>query len=47
MFVLDGMINKNNTLVNDLKVVMNKMNDHNNTTVDIFSSFKTQVHFHK
>jgi len=40
---LDDMFKQNTLLVDDLKVVMNKINDHNNTTVDIFSNMKKQV----
>lgn len=30
-------------LLNDLKIVLNKINDQNNTTIDIFSNMKEKV----
>lgn len=39
------MLDHNTSLINELKVIMNTMNDHNNTTVNIFSNMKKQVHF--
>lgn len=39
------MLDHNTSLINELKVIMNTMNDHNNTTVDIFSNMKKQVNF--
>lgn len=39
------MLHQNTSLIDDLKVVMNKLNDHNNKTVDIFSNMKKQVLF--
>lgn len=44
-FVLDDIFDKNTTLINDINVIMNKMNDHNNTTVNIFSNMKEKVIF--
>lgn len=39
------MLLQNTALINDFKGVMNKLNDHNNKTVDIFSNMKKQVLF--
>lgn len=39
------MFDKNTTLINDISGIMNKMNDHNNTTVNIFSNMKEKVIF--
>lgn len=39
------MLNQNTLLVNDINVVLNKLNDHNNITVNTFANMKKQVHF--
>ncbi|VVC37337.1 Kinesin motor domain, conserved site,P-loop containing nucleoside triphosphate hydrolase,Kinesin motor [Cinara cedri] len=37
------MLNQNTSLVNDLKVVMKTVNEHNSSTVDVFSIMKEQI----
>lgn len=43
MAFLDDMFDRNSTLINDLNCIMNKINEHNNTTLNIFSNMKEQV----
>lgn len=45
LFILDDMFDKNTILINDINGIMNKMNDHNITTVNIFSNMKEKVIF--
>lgn len=40
------MLDQQTSVINDLKIVMNKMNDHNKTTIHIFSNMKEQVSVH-
>lgn len=40
------MLEQNTSLVNDLTVVMNNMNDHNNTTVNIVLNMKKEVNLY-
>lgn len=39
------MLNQNSSIANDLHIVLKKLNDHSNTTVNIFSNMKEQVIF--
>lgn len=43
---IDNMLKQNTSLVDDLTVILNKISDHNNTTVDIFSNMKKQVNLY-
>lgn len=43
--ILDDMLDQNSMLANDLNIVLNKLNDHNNTTVNIFLNMKEKVIF--
>lgn len=40
---LDDMLNQNTSIKNNLQVVMNKMNDDNDATINIFTIMKKKV----
>lgn len=42
---LDDMLNQNTSIKNNLQVVMNKMNDDNDATMNIFTIMKKKVIF--